>query len=258
MGQSWSGATCTGTAGNYTFDQAKALTGSVTFAGQSDWRMPNIRELLTIVDRTVYNPAFDAVAFPATPSPYFWSGSPDAGNSKDAWYVRFDYGDAGVSSRGYSGAVRLVRAGQSFGVLDIARPSTDYVDQGDGSVTHTPTRLTWQRCSVGQSWTGSTCSGSTSTFTWDVAKLLTSSFAGKTDWRLPTEDELLSLVDYSKFSFAINATLFPNTLSSDFWSGSPGAGHSGYAWGVGFGDGGASHGYRGSYGFAVRLVRDGQ
>jgi len=51
MGQTWDGvnSTCTGTASTYTFDQANALTGTVTFAGQSDWRVPTIQELQTIL-----------------------------------------------------------------------------------------------------------------------------------------------------------------------------------------------------------------
>ena len=51
MGQTWDGvnSTCTGTASTYTFDQANALTGTLTFAGQSDWRVPTIQELQTIL-----------------------------------------------------------------------------------------------------------------------------------------------------------------------------------------------------------------
>ena len=77
MGQVWDGATstCTGTAGTYTWDQAVALTNTVPFAGHSDWRLPNIRELQTIVDYTVKFPAvpIDAVAFPNTSVGYVWS-----------------------------------------------------------------------------------------------------------------------------------------------------------------------------------------
>jgi hypothetical protein len=219
--------------------------------------MPNIRELLTIVDRTVYNPAIDTVAFPATPSSHFWSGSPHANYSDSAWLVNFNNGYAYNILRLNDFVVRLVRGGQSFGLLDITRPSADYVDQGDGTVRHTPTRLIWQRCAVGQSWTGITCSGTASTATWDAAKALTSSFAGQTDWHLPTEEELLSLVDYSKFSPAINATLFPNAPSSFFWSGSPVANYSDLAWYVGFYYGYA-YGDSRNDGSAVRLVRGGQ
>jgi len=255
MGQKWDGTTCTGTAGCYDWDQAKTLT-LLTFAGQSDWRLPNIRELQTIVDRSVFDPAIDSVAFPNTPSSHFWSGSPDANDSSYAWYVYFHYGNANLNNWSFSHLVRLVRGGQSFGLLDIARPSTDYADQGNGTVIHNPTGLTWQRCAVGQSWTGSACTGTPGAFTWDTARLLTSSLAGETDWRLPTVEELVSLVDYTQYAPAINTTQFPNTLSSYFWSGSPYAGYSSSAWLVNFGYGNA-YGSRG-YGPLVRLVRGGQ
>ena len=258
MGQTWDGTTCTGTASTYTWDQAVALTNAVPFAGQSDWRLPNIRELQTILDRSVYSPSIDPAAFPNTPASNFWSVSTYAGDWDGAWIVNFDVGSAGNSySKSSTFQVRLVRAGQSFGLLDIARPSTDYVDQGDGTVTHTPTHLMWQRCALGQTWTGSTCSGTASTVTWDAAKLLTSAFAGRTDWRLPTEEELLSLVDYGGYYPAINTTLFPNMSSENFWSASAYAYDSYGAWVVFFNSGNAYYNYKG-YPFQVRLVRAGQ
>ena len=82
MGQVWDGTTCTGEAKTYTFDEANALTGKVTFAGKGDWRLPNIRELLTIVDRSVDRPAIDMVAFPNTSASDFWSASADSGSSE--------------------------------------------------------------------------------------------------------------------------------------------------------------------------------
>ena len=85
MGQTWNGTTCTGTASTYTYDQANALTGTVTFAGQSDWRLPNIRELQTIMNLSAYGPSIDSTAFPNfpnAPSNYFWSGSLYVGVNK--------------------------------------------------------------------------------------------------------------------------------------------------------------------------------
>ena len=129
MGQDWDGTTCTGTANTTTFDGANSLTGKVTFAGKSDWRVPNISELQTIVDQSVINPAIDSVAFPNTPSSSFWSasGRTESGwkyNNYYAWYVDFSNGYANekmvMSNSLYSAwsdsspfQVRLVRAGQS-------------------------------------------------------------------------------------------------------------------------------------------------
>jgi hypothetical protein len=52
----------------------------------------------------------------------------------------------------------------------------------------------------------------------DSAKVLTNSFAGQSDWRLPTRDELLSLADFSKYSPSINTNVFPAVSALDFLS----------------------------------------
>ena len=258
MGQTWTGSTCSGTASPYTWAAAVALTGATSFAGKSDWRLPNIRELQSIADRSAYNPAINTAAFPNTSSSSFWSGSPYASYSSNAWSVYFGLGNVGGSDRYLGYLVRLVRGGQSFGLLNLARPTSDYVAQGNGTATHTPSGLIWKRCAEGQTWSGSTCTGSASTYTWDAAQGLSSPFAGQSDWRLPTVEELSSLVDYTTSNLAINMKVFPNTSqSSGFWSGSPGAYLSYGVWGVGFYDGSVYGGYRNDD-IQVRLVRGGQ
>jgi hypothetical protein len=79
------------------------------------------------------------------------------------------------------------------------------------------------------------------------------------DWRMPTVDELSNLADIGIAypGRTIDATYFPNTPASFFWSGSPGVGYSDYAWNVSFGDGNDGWGARGSA-LHVRLVRAGQ
>ena len=261
MGQNWDGTTCSGTAVNYYgWDTAKVFVGTVVLDGQSDWRLPTIRELQTIVDRSADYP-IDSVAFPNSHI-NLWSSTLLADDYNNAWITlpNYNYTYDDPYTWGYYGAIRLVRGQPNNGILNVARPNTDYVRQNNGSVTHNPTGLTWQPCAIGQSWTGSTCYGTESTFTLGQAKLLTSNFSGKTDWRLPTIDELLSLVDYSSSKPAINTTLFPNTSSVPFASVSP---YSYSAWYVGFFDGRDFHGPfrfddRNAYQSAVRLVRGGK
>ena len=256
MGQTWTGSTCTGTASTYTFDQAKALTSN--FAGQSDWRLPSPWELASIVDYAVAypGPTINSTIFPNTPSSLFWSGSPVAGDSDYAWVVYFQEGYTGNYYRSVSNHVRLVRGGQSLGTLTT--PSSDFTDHGDGTVTHKKTQLTWKRCAEGQTWASSTCSGSAAAYTYYQASALTTSFAGKSDWRTPNIQELLSIVEYGRNKPAINQSIFPNTPSAYFWSGSPQADSSDTAWGVDFNLGAAPDDAYRSDGYSVRLVRGGQ
>jgi hypothetical protein len=106
-GQTWSGSTCTGTAATYTHEQALAQAQSQ--AGTAGWRLPNVKELTSIADKALVNPAIDSTAFPATPSNWYWSSTPYAGSSSDAWNVDFYYGYVSDSSRGNYFHVRLVR-----------------------------------------------------------------------------------------------------------------------------------------------------
>jgi hypothetical protein len=57
---------------------------------------------------------------------------------------------------------------------------------------------------------------------------------GASDWRLPTKSELLSIVDNSHFKPAVDFRLFPNTLSSHYWSSSPYPDMENSAWQVHF------------------------
>lgn len=58
------------------------------------------------------------------------------------------------------------------------------------------TNLIWTRCSLGQTWNGSGCNGEAKTFNWWDAHqaALNHSEGGHSDWRLPTQPELASLM----------------------------------------------------------------
>jgi Protein of unknown function (DUF1566)/Peptidase family M23 len=255
MGQTWDKATtsCTGTAATYTWDAAMALKSN--FAGKSDWRLPNIAELHTIVERENYNPAINTTIFPNSPD-YSWSSSPNAYDNNLAWFIYFNSGyDGSAAGSSYNFAVRLVRGGQSFASLPLTTPDGDFIDNKDGTITHKRTGLMWQRCSIGQTWSGSTCSGTANTYTYNQAIALMNSFASRNDWRLPNENELLSIVESgSSNNPAINKTQFPNTPNSKFWSSSMVANNSNNSWVVNFYNSDDDYADNNN-GYAVRLVR---
>jgi hypothetical protein len=90
-----------------------------------------------------------------------------------------------------------------------------------------------------------------------VADVNTVWLCGHNDWRMPKVKELEGLADFGRVNPSIDPTYFPNTPSSYFWSGSPYANFSNFAWFVYFGYGYAYSYYRSNY-YGVRLVRGGQ
>jgi hypothetical protein len=106
-------------------------------------------------------------------------------------------------------------------------------------VQDTLTQLVWQQDGSG---TRAGCSGTDNlTCTWAEAKAFCGalSLGGLSGWRLPTYKELISIVDFAVASpgSTINQTAFPNTPAEYFWTSSPYAGLSGFAWIVSFGKG---------------------
>jgi hypothetical protein len=103
-GQAWSGSTCIGTASTFRHEGALAYAQS-----QAGWRLPNVKELSSIADKTKSNPAIDSTAFPETVSSWYWSSSPYVALTHYAWGVYFGRGDVEDAYRGDHYHVRLVR-----------------------------------------------------------------------------------------------------------------------------------------------------
>jgi hypothetical protein len=112
LGQDWDGSTCNGGASTLNWQRALQQTGSNRFAGYSDWRLPNVEELRSIVAHDRYSPAINSNIFPNTKSNYYWSSSPAAADSSDAWRVNFGYGNDDNYYRFTDNLLRLVRSGQ--------------------------------------------------------------------------------------------------------------------------------------------------
>jgi hypothetical protein len=109
-GLMWQQAVASGT-----FTQPQALTycantlSSQNLAGHSDWRLPTIIELTSIVDLGQSNPSINITFFPATPAAVFLSSSLLANSPTYAWDVIFGNGDAGTVGVTDGGYVRCVR-----------------------------------------------------------------------------------------------------------------------------------------------------
>lgn len=126
-------------------------------------------------------------------------------------------------------------------MMSETTPSEDFTDNGDGTVTHIKTGLTWMKCVVGMKWetVDHYCSGLNYHFDWQEALQIAQNintglsdadrdgeigFAGHTDWRLPNRNELMSIVEYSCWSPSINEDIFnhgSSTLTNEYWTSSP-------------------------------------
>lgn len=60
--------------------------------GFDDWRLPTVKELLTLVDESALDPSLDVAAFPDTPSEWLWASSPGLAPPSYAWAVSFTDG----------------------------------------------------------------------------------------------------------------------------------------------------------------------
>ncbi len=112
-----SGSTCSGyTSGDATtYCNTESYVNRVNAAGwcgSSDWRMPTVKELESLVYYGIFDPAIDNSYFPNAVISYVWSGSPHAFNSDFAWNVYFSRGSSFSYFRNDFSAVRLVRGGQ--------------------------------------------------------------------------------------------------------------------------------------------------
>ena len=85
----------------------------------------------------------------------------------------------------------------------LSAPDSRYQLVNDNTeVKDTQTGLIWQRCSLGQTWSGSSCTGTAATYNWANA-LQTAKNMGN-NWRVPNVKELDSLVEEACYNAAIN------------------------------------------------------
>ena len=191
---------------NGTEDFLAALNNSA-YGGYTDWRLPTIKELKTLVDRSRFNPSISTAYFPnKVPSPY-WSSTTNAGFTDSAWLVHFYYSTDGASIKSNIAYVRAVRGGQ-------VSPEERFVVNG-ATVLDTVTCLEWQRATADVSG-----DGAPDGMSWQDALAYAEglSLGGYTDWRLPDINELISIVDYSRFAPAIDTAAFPNIPSTWYWT----------------------------------------
>jgi len=146
--------------------------------------------------------------------------------------------------------------------ITATTPTVDFVDHGDGTVTHTKTGLMWKKCTEGLS--GAACAtGAATLYSWSgamqAAQTLNNAggFALYTDWRVPNIKELQSLVEEQCATPSINSTVFPGTVIGWHYSSSGYVGAATSVWHLDFNFGGNGAVNKATVSDYVRLVRGG-
>jgi hypothetical protein len=219
--------TCTAGSGHtMTWQEALdyvACINTETYLGHSDWRLPNVNELKSLVN---YGETDNAAwlnnasqGFSNVQVNYYWSSTtltPPSDTS--AWMVHLSDGQVynALKSATYrvwavrdegTGTIALPVTGQTLtfaagddGILQkgVAWPSPRFLDNGDATMTDKLTNLMWTQDGNAPGPAGGGCTTGVTMSSANalayISCLNTNAYLGHTDWRMPNVNELASLV----------------------------------------------------------------
>ncbi len=193
------------------YSDAFAKADTMTLAGYSDWRVPTIKELYSLIlfsgrvngevpykmflDSLFFNqPRGDTTIGERLIDAQTWSATQYKGTTMKGDSTVFGVNFLDGRIKGYPKYMpgsnnnnpnkmyfRMVRGNTHYGI-------NNFVDNGDGTITDKATGLMWQQSDDGIS------------RDWENALLYAESLTlvGYSDWRLPNAKELQSLVDYTR------------------------------------------------------------
>jgi hypothetical protein len=89
------------------WQQARSYCQKLEFGGYKDWRLPEVNELLALVDYGCSYPSVDPIF--QCEGNYYWSSTPNAENDSEAMYVHFNFGTDHWMAKDKTAFVRCLR-----------------------------------------------------------------------------------------------------------------------------------------------------
>ena len=204
---------------------------SANYGGYSDWRVPTIKELYSLMDFRGTDPSGLSGSDTSGLTPFidtdyfyfvygdtsagariidaqYWSSTAYIAPSNDNKVFGVNFADGRIKGYPSTMAKQFIRCvrGDSYGV-------NSFVNKGDGTVTDNSSGLMWSQ------------SDSASTMNWQEALAWVQTknaenYLGHNDWRLPNAKELQSILDYSRSpdtsnSAAINAVFNATQITNE-------------------------------------------
>ncbi len=127
-------------ANTMTWEEALAYSHTVTLDGKTDWRLPNVKELQSLNDVSLFKPSFDKIIFPDVIAGNFWSSTTMFQTDSKAWDINIDYGIVSYNDKAIKENVILVRGGldnKDLNFIEVSIPGGEY-EMGDHNGHYDP------------------------------------------------------------------------------------------------------------------------
>ncbi|VGO17038.1 hypothetical protein PDESU_05632 [Pontiella desulfatans] len=215
-------------------------------AGATDWRLPNVREMLSLLDYGQSTPMLpEGHPFADWTNVVYWTSTVSPHSTDYALTVNLNDGTVFSSHRGFGqncfclvrwmtepvDVAAVPKTGQTFSLRDgddgfyqkgVAVAGERFADNGNGTVNDNQTGLVWLKDAA-----------SLNRMNWSnaVAACESMHFGNYSDWRLPNARELESLITYST-NAPVTPDMFDNvkfTSGAAYWSSTTAAGNAALA-----------------------------
>ena len=113
FGQTWKDNSCVGAPKKLTWQEALIKASELNDSGET-WRLPDVNELSTIIDRQCVSPPINLSIFPDNPASMdngLWSSTPyvvEGDEKTNAWYINLGFGEVDYRETTSKNFVRFV------------------------------------------------------------------------------------------------------------------------------------------------------